>query len=73
MSFKEHDEVVKFIEGHEKEIKAIKQEALRLCWWMRGSISYNEAMQLSLTDREIINSIIKDNLEAGKKSGIPIF
>lgn len=40
---------------------------------MRGSISYNDAMLLSQQDREIINNIVKDNMEASKKSGIPIF
>lgn len=40
---------------------------------MRGSISYDEAMQLSQQDRELINKIIKDNVEAGKKVGIPVF
>ena len=73
MTLKDHADIVKFIEGHENEAKAIREEALRLCWWMRGSISYDEAMQLSRQDREIINSIIKDNLEASKKSNIPIF
>lgn len=40
---------------------------------MRGGISYNEAMLLSLDDRKIINDIIKDNLETAKKSGMPFF
>lgn len=73
MSIKDNAEVVKFVEDHEKQAKAIREEALRLCWWMRGGITYDEAMMLSSQDREIISNIIKDNLEAGKKSGIPIF
>jgi hypothetical protein len=40
---------------------------------MRGGISYAEAMNLSQDEREIINDIIKDNLETTKKSGLPFF
>jgi hypothetical protein len=57
----------------EKEAKALKSEALRLCWYMRGAISYDEAMQLSYEDREIISKLIDDNLETTKKSGLPFF
>jgi hypothetical protein len=57
----------------EQETKAIKDNVLRLCWYMRGSISYNDAMMLSKDDREIINKIIKDNLETTQKSNLPFF
>ncbi len=62
-----------FIESIEKEAKAFKDEALKICWYMRGSISYDESMILSLSERESINKIIKENLETTKKSGLPFF
>jgi hypothetical protein len=40
---------------------------------MRGSISFDEAMQLSLPDREEIAKLINDNLETTKKTGLPYF
>jgi hypothetical protein len=40
---------------------------------MRGSISFNEAMMLSSSEREAIAAIINDNLETAKKSGLPFF
>jgi hypothetical protein len=40
---------------------------------MRGGLSYDDAMLLSLEDRKIINEIVKDNLETAKKSGMPFF
>jgi hypothetical protein len=40
---------------------------------MRGGISYNDAMLLSVEDRKIISEIIKENLETAKKSGMPFF
>ena len=46
---------------------------MQLCWYMRGSISYTEAMELGHLEREIIVKLIKDNLETAKKSGMPFF
>jgi hypothetical protein len=40
---------------------------------MRGSITYDDAVMLSFEDRNIINKIIKDNLETTKESGLPFF
>jgi hypothetical protein len=40
---------------------------------MRGGLSYDDSMFLSQTEREIISSIIKDNLETTKKSKMPFF
>jgi hypothetical protein len=40
---------------------------------MRGAISYDDAMLLSQQDREIINKIIKDNLETTEKTRLPFF
>jgi hypothetical protein len=57
----------------EKEVKMIKSNALRTVWYMRGGISYAEAMNLSLDERSIIDEIIKENFETTKKSGLPFF
>lgn len=40
---------------------------------MRGSISAEEAFQLDFESREIINAIIKENLDTTKESGLPFF
>jgi hypothetical protein len=39
---------------------------------MRG-MSYQEALNLDLSERQIIGEIIKENLETTKKSGLPFF
>jgi len=44
-----------------------------MAWYMRGGLSYDHAMQLSVQERKLINEIIKDNLETTKKSGLPFF
>lgn len=40
---------------------------------MRGGITYEEAMNLSYIEREIISEIIKENLDTTKKTGLPYF
>lgn len=57
----------------EEESNDIRQEALRISWYMRGGIEYNHALQLSTAERKIINELIKENLETTKKSGLPFF
>ena len=68
-----NDKIVEYIEEFDKDSKAIKRDLLTTCWYMRGSISYDDAMMLSYEDREIIAKIIKDNLETTKESGLPFF
>jgi hypothetical protein len=57
----------------EKESNSIRQEALQLAWYMRGGLTYDQALQLSVGERKIINDIVKSNLETTKKSGLPFF
>lgn len=67
------EDMINYFNQLENESKALKEEVLKLCWYMRGSLSYDEGMLLSPTDREIIANIIKENLETAKKSGMPFF
>jgi hypothetical protein len=57
----------------EKESREIKQEALKMVWYMRGGLSYEAALNLSSDERTSISKIIADNLETTKKSGLPFF
>lgn len=68
-----YEDSVSLIEQQERESKAIKEELLRICWYMRGGISYDDASLLSQQERGIIDKIIKDNMETTKKSGLPFF
>ena len=61
------------IEQMDTETKQIRQEVLKLCWYMRGGITYDEAMQMSQVEREIISEIAKDNMDTTKKTGLPFF
>jgi len=58
---------------YENDSKAIKEELFRMCWYMRGSLSFTEAFLLTVEDREIIAKIIEDNLETSKTTQMPFF
>ena len=57
----------------ETQTRNIRLDVLKLCWYMRGGVTYDEAMQMSQAERDIIDGIIKENLETTKKSGLPFF
>jgi len=57
----------------DKETTDIRQEAIKLSWYMRGGISYEQALQLSSVERTFISNLIKENLETTKKTGLPFF
>ena len=68
-----NEQVVEYLNSLDKESKAIKKDLLKMCWYMRGGLTYDEAVNLSSQERDIINDIIKDNLETTKKSKMPFF
>jgi len=67
------DKISKIVDEMDKDVKSIKEESLRMCWFMRGGITYTEAMHLSVQERNLISKIIKDNTETTKKSGMAFF
>lgn len=67
------NEIVELIKQFEDESKAIKKEILKMCWYMRGGLTYEEAICLNPEERNIIGKLIEDNLETTKKTGLPHF
>jgi hypothetical protein len=61
------------IDAMDKETHDIRLDVLKLCWYMRGGVTYEEAMQMSRSERDIISGIVKDNLETTKKTQLPFF
>ena len=58
---------------YDRDSKALKEELFRLCWYMRGSLSFTESYLLTYEDRLIISKIIEENLETTKTSQMPFF
>ena len=67
------DEISDLVDRMDAETKSIRQELLKMCWYMRGGLTYEEAMQLGAQERELISKLITENLETTKKSGMPFF
>lgn len=66
-------EIEQLVESYEKQADQYRDNALRLAWHMRGSVSYSDALAMSHKEREMINKITKDNMETVKKTGLPYF
>lgn len=67
------DDILNEVDNLDKQSKGFKEELYKMCWYMRGSVSLTDVFEMSHEDREILGSIIKDNLETTKKSGLPFF
>lgn len=63
-------EILQLAKEMDKEVRDIKRETLKISWYMRG-MSYSEAIMLSSEERELVNEIIKDNLETTRKTQLP--
>jgi hypothetical protein len=61
------------VDQYESEVKTIRSNILKMVWHMRGGVSYDEAMNMSIAERNIIAKIIEDHMETTKKSGLPYF
>ena len=57
----------------DREIDEIKNEVIKICWYMRGGVTMTEAWDLDMSDKKIIGNLIKENLDTTKKSGLPFF
>ncbi len=65
--------IEEFVNQLDKEVLGIRKEAMDLTWAMRGGIQYNDTLNLSLAERQLIGKLSKSNLETTKKSGLPYF
>jgi hypothetical protein len=57
----------------DQEAAAIKENCIKLSWYMRGGITYDQTLMLSPDERRMISDLVKENIETTKKSGLPWF
>jgi hypothetical protein len=67
------EELDKLVKKYEDQIIEIKKNALRMSWYMRGGASYEDILNMSLSERSSISEIIESNMEITKKNQIPFF
>ena len=53
---------MKYLKDMDSEVKNLKHELLKICWYMRGGVSYQESLNMSVDERKIVGNIVKDNL-----------
>ena len=46
---------------------------MRLSWYLRGGATYEDIMNMSRDEIDMIHKIIDDNMETTKKSNLPFF
>ncbi len=69
----DNPETIEYLEQLDKESRAIRNESMKLSWWMRGGATYEDIIMMSRSERDMIGKLIEDNMEATKKSGLPFF
>ena len=67
------DQVQKLIEDMDAEVTEIKKSSLSFAWYMRGGVSYEDALNMSTVERNAMSELINNNLEVTKKSQLPFF
>jgi len=40
---------------------------MKICWYMRGGMSWQESLNLSPDERQIAGQLVKENLDTAKK------
>ena len=66
-------EIVSYLKDFDNQTKNLKLETMKVCWFMRGGITWQEALNLSPEERGVVSQLVKENMETTKKSGQPFF
>ena len=66
-------DIIKYLKDFESESKNLKLELFKVCWFLRGGVTWQEALNLSPDERTIVSQLVKENRETTKKSGQPFF
>ncbi len=73
MLTKGDSEIIAYLKDLEAQQKNLKMELFKVCWFMRGGVTYREALEMGPADREIVADLVKDNMETTKKTGRDFF
>jgi hypothetical protein len=68
-----NEEIQTLVSDMETESKALRKDLYKMAWFMRGSISIDQAFSMDYDDRAIVSKIIEENLETTKETQLPFF
>jgi hypothetical protein len=61
------------VDKMDQEANAIRAQSLKMAWHMRGGATYEDVLQMSYSEREMLGELIKDNIETTNKTKLPWF
>lgn len=73
MLSKSDSDIIKYLKDFENASKNLKLEIMKICWFMRGGMNWQEALNLSPEERQIVSQLVKENMDTTKKTGQPFF
>ena len=57
----------------EKEANDLKAQCLKMSWHLRGGGTYEDVLNMSFNERNMVAELIKANLDTTQKSKLPFF
>ena len=66
-------EILAHLKDFDNQAKNLKMEIMKICWFMRGGMNWQEALNLSPDERGIVAQLVKENMETTKKTGRDFF
>ena len=61
------------VDKMDQEANAIRAQSLKMSWFMRGGATYEDVLQMSHHERELLGDLIKENIETTNKTKLPWF
>lgn len=68
----EAEQIPYVLQEYVSEARALENQLYDICWYMRGSISREDAFRLSFRERQRILKLIEGNIERTNKTGLPL-
>ena len=66
------EEISEILEEMALASKALTSIVTDICWHMRGSITWEQAWNLTEDQRRVMLNLIKKNIETTQKTGMPL-
>ncbi len=63
----------KFYSSAQAETKQLIYSIVSLVYFMRGSLSYSEAMNMCSAERQVVHDFLKDRFEQEKNNPYPVY
>ncbi len=57
----------------QRESHQLLNSVIALIYFMRGAVSYSEAMNMSYTERQVIDDYLERRLDVEKKNPYPVY